>query len=752
MIAGRAKVTTRNFPAALAGLAVNVILIVVLVPPLGIAGRGDRAVRRVRRDDRGHAPPDPPGVRGVVRVAAASSSSRSCSAGCPRPASCCCRRTGWSGSSPAPRCSPRCRSCCSATGFAHSAGARAGAGRCSHEPGEGLPVNRPEISVVMPFAGDECAARGRDRRAARARPARRRRADPGRQLRRGGGARRRRGDPGARASGRRPTPATWARRAAHGEWILFLDADCRAPRGLLDAYFARARGRRRRRARRRGRAAARRATRSPSRYGSARNFLSQQTHLNHPYRPRAVAANLLVRRAAFEQVGGFYEGVRAAEDTDFSWRLQQAGWKLELRRAARGRAPLPRDDRRSFAASGAGTRPAVPGSRAATTGSRPSRRWPERSAGCAAGLGRGWDPGAAPARRAAPRPSTPAGAWSAAATWRSTRCSRRTSSPGWRCRTGPPGAGGGRPPTSSWWPIASRFAAIRWSSSRGRSKRARVEAAARPESPDRRGRRARLQIDYREDDGIAARAAALIALVVRHPLRSVADAAEPPARRASRCPRWRRRSRRLERDRGARVHALRRRRDPGDRAADRATGRPAARRVDPLIADACPDRRPVGVHAVPTTTRCRRRSRAPAPTVELITSRFALRRCPRARRLRRARAVLPPRAWARRARGRGWPPSCSSTSPTCCATAAVARAADVVHFQWLAVQAVDRYLLPRRPTVLTAHDLLPREPRPGQACAQRRLYDAVDAVVVHSRIRARTAGRGGWASTRPRSG
>jgi O-antigen/teichoic acid export membrane protein len=40
VIAGRAKVTTRNFPAALAGLAVNVGLIVILVPPLGIAGAG----------------------------------------------------------------------------------------------------------------------------------------------------------------------------------------------------------------------------------------------------------------------------------------------------------------------------------------------------------------------------------------------------------------------------------------------------------------------------------------------------------------------------------------------------------------------------------------------------------------------------------------------------------------------------------------------------------------------------------------
>ncbi len=61
-----------------------------------------------------------------------------------------------------------------------------------------------------------------------------------------------------------------------------------------------------------------------------------------------------------------------------------------------------------------------------------------------------------------------------------------------------------------------------------------------------------------------------------------------------------------------------------------------------------------------------------------------------------------------------------------------AREADVVHFQWLPVQWLDRYLLPRAPLLLTAHDLLPREPRPAQARAQRRLYDAVDAVIVHS--------------------
>jgi len=69
-----------------------------------------------------------------------------------------------------------------------------------------------------------------------------------------------------------------------------------------------------------------------------------------------------------------------------------------------------------------------------------------------------------------------------------------------------------------------------------------------------------------------------------------------------------------------------------------------------------------------------------------------------------------------------------------------ARGADVVHFQWLTVQHLDGRLLPtnrsaagaHRPLVLTAHDVVPREPRPGQRSAQRRLYERFDAVVVHS--------------------
>ncbi len=62
-----------------------------------------------------------------------------------------------------------------------------------------------------------------------------------------------------------------------------------------------------------------------------------------------------------------------------------------------------------------------------------------------------------------------------------------------------------------------------------------------------------------------------------------------------------------------------------------------------------------------------------------------------------------------------------------------ARSAEIVHFQWLAVQQLDGPLLPRgRPLVLTAHDILPREPTPGQRRAQRRLYRHFDAVIAHS--------------------
>lgn len=62
------------------------------------------------------------------------------------------------------------------------------------------------------------------------------------------------------------------------------------------------------------------------------------------------------------------------------------------------------------------------------------------------------------------------------------------------------------------------------------------------------------------------------------------------------------------------------------------------------------------------------------------------------------------------------------------------RAADIVHVQWLAVPALDRWWLKRlgEPTVFTAHHALPREP--GVDLDERlRTYALVDRVVVHSR-------------------
>ncbi len=118
--------------------------------------------------------------------------------------------------------------------------------------------------------------------------------------------------------------------------------------------------------------------------------------------------------------------------------------------------------------------------------------------------------------------------------------------------------------------------------------------------------------------------------------------------------------------------------------------------------------------------------------VELVTSRFAYGDVPRAE------------GYAVDERFYRWAPGAAGSRtrraaklaqhvPDMLRYARHARAADVAHFQWLTVQPLDVHLLPRsRPLALTAHDVLPREPRPGQLDAQRRLYERVDAVVVHS--------------------
>jgi glycosyltransferase involved in cell wall biosynthesis len=59
--------------------------------------------------------------------------------------------------------------------------------------------------------------------------------------------------------------------------------------------------------------------------------------------------------------------------------------------------------------------------------------------------------------------------------------------------------------------------------------------------------------------------------------------------------------------------------------------------------------------------------------------------------------------------------------------------ADVVHYQWLTVPALDvRLLPPRRPRTMTAHYILPPQPSRRQVRSARRVFGAMDAVVAHS--------------------
>ena len=406
-------------------------------------------------------------------------------------------------------------------------------------------MTRPAVSVVMPFAGDEPAAREALAMLKSLRTA------PGDELIFADNSGLAPSDPTVAVvralSERSPAHARNAGAAvARHDWILFVDSDCVVPAGLLDAYFQQPVA---------GDVGAVAGEVLPercqdtlaARYGAARSFLAQGAHMANTYLPRAVAANLLVRRAAFEQVGGFYEGLRAAEDTDFSWRLQRAGWRLELRSEASVHHRYRRTVRelraqwRGYAAGRAWLR----------------RRYGDFSPQSAArrALRRAWrvltrrgpsaDPSPVPAaiRNPAPRgyvlldvvlgfdelagfvlSNRPAGA--------------RASS------------------SAQVVLVADRFPGrgdplVDFARTLGD---ARVEAGARPSTPWMEVAR-ELDVTYREDDGSAARARALAWLVVRHPIRAMLDvrrrgSGEPSLRSLAPA------TLRLERSRAVRVHAL----------------------------------------------------------------------------------------------------------------------------------------------------------------------------------------------------
>jgi hypothetical protein len=285
---------------------------------------------------------------------------------------------------------------------------------------------------------------------------------------------------------------------SRADWLLFIDADCVPPADLLDRYFdsppAADCG-----------AVAGEVTGDPTqrgvvvRYVRSRGHLGQAAGRRHPYKPMAVTANLLVRREAWQMVGGFQEGTRSGADAEFCWRLQEAGWSVGLdTRAAlvhrhRDRlGPLLRQAARD----GAGA------------------AWVERRR-----PGSGARP---PVLRELARAAAGVVAWCALLQFE--RALFKAIDAVWVLATNAGYLTGNAPPDARGSDAGViGVAATHPEQGAGAIERAgRVEAAARPERPAWRGGRSRPSA-FAEDDGLARRALDLAWLFARHPLRCAAD-------------------------------------------------------------------------------------------------------------------------------------------------------------------------------------------------------------------------------------
>lgn len=219
--------------------------------------------------------------------------------------------------------------------------------------------DRPAVSVVVPFAGDMSAAERMAGSLAGLRTA------PGDELvvadNSGGvaaglnGLARVVAADGERSSYHARNAGA---RSATAEWLLFMDADCTPEPDLLDAYFAELPDQ--------GTGAIAGEiggepgqTALAARYARDRKVLSQTDGLYGRGRTVAATGNLMVRTAAFGELGGFVEGIRSGGDVDFCLRLQDAGWRLEFRPRAlvrhRHRESVPAL-LRTFARYGSGSR------------------------------------------------------------------------------------------------------------------------------------------------------------------------------------------------------------------------------------------------------------------------------------------------------------------------------------------------------------------------------------------------------------
>jgi colanic acid/amylovoran biosynthesis glycosyltransferase len=302
-----------------------------------------------------------------------------------------------------------------------------------------------------------------------------------------------------------------AAEASSNEWLLFVDADCVPAPTLLDDYLAE------RPARDVGILAgsidpAPRAGLLPE-WAATREILSQARSLERNP-PAAATANLMVRRRAWEELGGFQEGIRSGGDYELCWRASDAGWRIEARPGAvvqHVHRETLRGIARQMARYGAGnawqerrrrgmlTRPGLLAPAALAVGAagyfgltlRPRRALLKLvDAVAASAQGAGWllSNGIAPDPRRCPEP-------------------RR-----------------GLVTVTDRFPVASETfitAEIDALSQRGWS--VRVEALVRPDRPGLGAARGR-PVHYLESTGTFARLRALAWVLARHPLRSLADA------------------------------------------------------------------------------------------------------------------------------------------------------------------------------------------------------------------------------------
>jgi GT2 family glycosyltransferase len=143
--------------------------------------------------------------------------------------------------------------------------------------------------------------------------------------------------PGGSAGGQPSSYFARNRGAERGsaDWILFIDADVQPPPDLIDRYFDAEPGER-------SAVLAGAVQDEPlggnptraERYAVKATQMAQSNTLGAGEWAYAQTANAAFRRSAFEEAGGFTEGIRSGGDADLCFRLRAAGWGLEERPAA----------------------------------------------------------------------------------------------------------------------------------------------------------------------------------------------------------------------------------------------------------------------------------------------------------------------------------------------------------------------------------------------------------------------------------